>query len=165
MKARRKASPKSLKARATCLGIATAAMLAAGAAQAIPPGQRDFEIDPFTTNSQTLGALSTTSVTVNNGTIARDCMLTFSAETLATFNGSINLGYTIDNGVCSVGGGPSSFYVSANSSKFETSTAVHVKNVPAGIHTISPCIGYNSVNGEGAAQLRARTLIAQCRTR
>ncbi|MBA2491178.1 MAG: hypothetical protein H0V34_05540 [Gammaproteobacteria bacterium] len=42
-------------------------------AQAIPPGQRDFDTGPVSTFSQSLAIVPNTSVTVNNGSSARDC--------------------------------------------------------------------------------------------
>jgi hypothetical protein len=142
------------------------------AAQAIPPNQ--FAVE----EASTVGTTSTSfvlvpgsSVTVNNGTTARNCVIQFSAEARNDEVGdgvAVALaigGSTVGASACSGTGGPGLFHF-AEAMDFETHTAVFVRPVASGISTIRACfiLWDANENGLGTAILANRTLTVECRT-
>lgn len=137
------------------------------AAQAIPPGQKDFDANRVGTRA--LRALVPgTFVTVNND-VARNCVIEFSADALSSdIVGSsserdfVLVGYTIDStnpASCTNAGGPSGF------NGWGAGTAAWVRIIPRGLHTIRACYGVGDVDSDGGqASLLQRSLTAECRT-
>jgi hypothetical protein len=173
MNSKRKTSGRIRKARATYLGlIAGAATLGAGAVHAIPPGQKDVDTNLAIANSTSFVLIPTSSVTVNNGAPARNCIIQFSAETFITPGDAMDLGYAVDStsaSACSSDEGPQTVQF-GNPQPFVTATSVmHVKNIPPGIHTIKPCFRAKDLNFGGGsvgaeATLGPRALTVQCKT-
>ena len=144
-------------------------------AQAIPAGQRDCDtisagitlgLSGFVAPGQ-FEIVPNTSVTVNNGTVARNCIITFSTEVQTSFNDLTVLGYTIDSpnpANCQVIG-PDSFHVGAIN-PFETATHMGVKTIGAGTHTIRLCFLAGDLNANGSATTNFwfRCLAVECRT-
>jgi hypothetical protein len=135
--------------------------------QAIPPGQRDIDFDEVNTTSPTFVPVPNSIVTVNNGSTPANCILHFSANTTVTPNDQVIFGYAVDLGVCSATGGPDFFHYSEGQELYETRTAVHVRAIPAGIHTITPCFAVADRDLDGIAQVffEFRALTVECRTR
>lgn len=140
----------------------TLGMLATPAAQAIPPNQRDFNATTVrTTNSTTGVPVPGTFVTVNND-VPRTCVIQFSADAISTVNDLVLVGYTVDSAspaACTQTGGPGGF------AGVGASTAVWVRAIPRGLHTIRACFGVGDLEGNGGrATLLTRSLTVECRT-
>lgn len=121
-------------------------MLATPAAQAIPPNQRDFNANTVrTANTTTRVLVPGTFVTVNND-VARNCVIQFSADAVSTVNDLVLVGYTVDSmspAACTQAGGPGAFAGNG------AGTAVWVRPIPRGLHTIRACFGVGDLEGNG----------------
>ena len=129
-------------------------------AVAIPTTQRDVEVGEVVTSSSTFVLVPNSSVTINNGSSARNVVVTFSAEARVVAGG-IELGYDLDGAGCFKQAGPTAFSANA-ADDYEAATAVHVIPLGPGVHTIRPC--FRSPNST-AVLLRDRVLIAEGRTK
>lgn len=139
-------------------------------AQAIPAGQRDVELVEVSTSSESFVLVPNTSVTVNNGATARNCVIQFSADALNDqVNDHVNVAFAIGSSnvsaaSCSAVGGPEFFYTSSVP-LINTATTVHVRNVGTGINTIKACYRLVDEPGDGGtASLLQRALTVECRT-
>jgi hypothetical protein len=110
------------------------------------------------------------SVTVNNGTTARPCVIQFSADARTAPAGDrIIVGFaigasTVGASACALVGNPAFFQVSSTN-LLETATTVHVRDVGAGIRTVKACFALNDVTGNGGnAVLESRLLTVECGT-
>ena len=125
----------------------------------IPNSQRDVEVGQVSTSSTGFVLVPNTAVTIDNGSSARNVVVTFSAEAATEGNAGLDLGYDLDGAGCFKQAGPTAFQTGII---FETSTAVHVIPLGRGVHTIRAC--FRSNNGL-AVFLRDRALIAEGRTK
>lgn len=161
-------------AKATGFAAAVLAVFLSTAAQAIPPNQ--FDVDEATivsATSLTQFELANLTVTVNND-VARHCVIQFSAEARNTQAGDgVGVGLAIDGGVraCSASFGPNLFHFAERGTPdaVETHTAVFVRRIPAGTHTIRACFRLLNLNPTPVefqtADLLDRILTVECRTR
>jgi hypothetical protein len=133
-------------------------------AGAIPTAQRDVEVGSIVMTSSTSFVLvPNSSVTINNGSSARNVVVTFSAE--AHVNGPgvrMDLGYSLDGAGCFIQAGPTEFSAN-NVGQFAVSTAVHVIPLGSGVHRIQACFRSNS--SLRFVELKDRMLIAEGRTK
>jgi len=146
----------------TLIGAAVIAgtVLSWQSAYAIPAGQRSCSVDGtgganvITTTAgggiPALGdfkAITGMSVTVNNGTAARNVVLQFSADAGVDVDAEIRLGYTID-------GGPITFFGPQNLANhtqyWENRNNMSVAPIAAGIHTIKAYWRVSGVAGKAA---------------
>lgn len=120
--------------------------------------QADCDFDEVSVASSS-GVVKITSsvVTVNNGTTARECVLQFSTETWGSTDTTIAyLRYSVDGGAC-VTAGPN---VLQWGTYRETITSIATLNLGAGVHNVSPCFSTNE-----QAWLGWRCLTVECRTK
>lgn len=123
--------------------------------------QQDFETGLVQTTSTSFVPVPNTSVTINNGSRARNVVVTFSAEALGNGFTTLELGYSLDGAGCfQQAGGPTDF--SASQTNFGAATAVHVIPLGTGAHTIQACFRSDTGN---FVYLKDRTLIAEGRTK
>jgi hypothetical protein len=157
--------------KATAVGALVLGVCLPPSAQAIPPNQFDVESNNRVfTGSEGFVLVPGSSVTVNNGTIARNCVIQFSAEASVSLLGEGVLvglaigGSGVSASACSSAGGPEFFHI--RSGFQETHTAVFVRNIPSGTSTIKACFRVFDVGPDrGAiAFLDDRTLTVECRT-
>ena len=95
-------------------------------------------------------------VSINNGTVSRNVVIQFSAETFVNFGDQMNLDYSIDGGV-PVAIGPEFF---SSDTHEATRTAIGVIKLGPGTHTIQPVI--SSVTGSGVTvEIRCLTVEGQ----
>jgi hypothetical protein len=137
-------------------------------ALSIPGGQRDCDLESAFNTTNAYKIVTDTRVTVNNGDVSRNCIITFSTEVFTSLGDLTLLGYTIDStnpANCQVIG-PQYFHYGASSLFiFETATHMGVKNIGSGTHTIRPCFLAADNNGGGAnSQFGYRCLTVECRT-
>jgi hypothetical protein len=138
---------------------------------AIPANQRDVELDTVQTSSTSFVLVPPTSVTVNNGDIARNCIIQFSANASASqVNEGVDIAFaigtaTVGAGACNTSGGPDFFYVQSSAPDAASATVMHVRNVPSGTRTIKACFRLfdPGIDG-GIAQLATRAMTVECRT-
>ena len=157
-------------------GAAVAALvpgIALPPADVIPTNQRRVATNDFvTTLSQEFVLVSGRSVTVNNGSTARECVIQFSAEAANNELGDgVAVAFAIGgSGVraaaCNTSGGPEFFHLAEEGFEFETHTAVHVRQIGKRTKTVKACFRFRDVNGSGTgeAALDFRTLTVECRT-
>jgi hypothetical protein len=113
-------------------------------------------------NACALGQLETKTsapletVSINSGTVSRNVVIQFSAETFVNFGDQMNLDYSIDGGV-PVAIGPEFF---SSDTHEATRTAIGVIKLGPGTHTIQPVI--SSVTGSGVTvEIRCLTVEGQ----
>lgn len=134
------------------------------AADAVTPditsAQRDCDLSFASTSSTAYVTVPNSSVTVNNGTVARNCVIQFSSEALTgNADERILIRFKIDGGSCTAYG-PEYFH---SGTETETHTAIGVTTLSSGSHTIQPC--YRTSNGSSSATLEYRCLTVECRTK
>jgi hypothetical protein len=144
-----------------------ALILCASAVHAIPPNQKDTDVDFVTTTSETFVLVPNTSVTVNND-VTRNCIIQFNAEAASSDNDGTMVAHKVDAAPCTAVGGPVLFQ-SDTVSGGAAHTATWVRHIGAGLNTIRVCYaledGANNQNSDGGtAQLRRRSLTVECRT-
>jgi len=156
--------------KATAVGALVLGVCLPPSAQAILPNQFDVESNLVFTSSESFVLVPGSSVTVNNGTTARNCVIQFSADAAVSLLGEGVLvglaigGSGVGASTCSSAGGPEFFHI--RSGFQETQTAVFVRNIPSGTSTIKACFRVFDVGPDrGAiAFLDDRTLTVECRT-
>jgi hypothetical protein len=135
-------------------------------AQAIPTGQKDCETNAVNTSSTSFVIVPNSSVTVNNGNTARQCVIQFSTEVRTSVGDQTFLRYTIDStnpANCNFIG--PEFFHAGESNLIETHTQMGVRNIGAGTHTIRPCFSANDGNLDGATStFFIRCMTVECRT-
>jgi hypothetical protein len=143
-----------------CLGV--------NLALSIPSGQRDCDTSVVKTNSLGIYTIVTgSSVTVNNGSTARQCIIQFSTEVTTTAGDQTTLAYTIDstNPANCIAIGPELFHAGNPYGLTETVTHIGVRNIGTGTHIIRPCLQTLDGNGGGAtSEFFFRCLTVECRT-
>lgn len=135
--------------------------------EAIPANQRDIDLTVFETNVAALAIVPNTSVTVNNGSSARQCIIQFSAEFSTEPGDNVRARPIVDSTNilnCTVAG-PESVYT-ADTDRFETRTLNWVRQVGTGMHTVRACIVTDDANNNGTRRtfVAFRTLTVECRT-
>jgi hypothetical protein len=140
-------------------------------AQAIPSNQRDVEFGTFNqTTLNTFQIVPNTSVTVNNGSSARHCIIQFSTEVRTERADSVRMHPIFDstnaNLTNCVLAGPEDVYTSASDLALETRTVNWVRQLGAGTHTVRVCAMTLDQNSSTTATTRLffRTLTIECRT-
>ena len=128
----------------------------------IPTSQQDCDLDQHSTISQTYGFVPGSIVTVQNGSLLRQCVIQFSATVSSPSDDLIGITYSIDGGACTTFG-PEAFHEGSNT---ETHTNISVVQLGQGVHTIQPCWVLIDLDfsGGGTAYLAQRCLIVECRT-
>jgi hypothetical protein len=129
---------------------------------AIPSNQVSVSTSVVSTSS-TLFVNLGAPVTIDNGTSTRNVVITYSAEVRVSDVGDVFvLGTRVDSGPCSALGSGAF----ARSTLTEIRTAVFVRSIGAGTHTIQPCFRV-SPDGDGAQVIQSfvRTLIVEGRTK
>ncbi|HEX3035914.1 MAG TPA: hypothetical protein VHT73_12440 [Thermodesulfobacteriota bacterium] len=132
-------------------------------AQAINASQRDCSFSSRGFNSTSYIVDPDISVSVNNGTSTRNCILTYSSEVGATPGDQVSVAYKVDGVACTVNG-PEYFHIGNTSSQFETHTNVTVRTLGPGAHTIIPCLRFNDLGGGGNGTVIFRCMTVECRT-
>ena len=147
---------------ALILGLSFAVMRG-GVAWAIPSSQADCDFDEVSTTSFVPAQVPNSIVSVNNGFLARTCIIQFSSQG-GTFPTSeqIRIRYSVDGGACT-SFGPEEHLFPSNI--IDTLTNISVLDLGPGKHTIQPC--FSRSGGAGApptAILQNRCLTVECRT-
>ena len=130
-------------------------------AVALPNTQRDVEVGGVSTSSTTFGFVPNSSITIDNGSSARNVVVTFSAQAKVGLGGWLELGYDLDGAGCFEQAGPT-FFSANHEDILAVSTAVHVIPLGRGVHTVRPC--FRSPTGHLGIP-RVRVLIAEGRTK
>jgi hypothetical protein len=140
-------------------------------AQAIPPNQRDVDFASFNQSAiTTYQIIPNTSVTVNNGSTARHCIIQFSTEISAETVDRVRIHPIFDstnaNPTNCVLAGPEDVYTSATHAAIETRTVNWIRQLGAGTHTVRVCAQTLDLNLSGTAStnFHYRTLTIECRT-
>lgn len=139
-------------------------------AQAIPSNQGDCDSGSVTITSDSFSFVPGSVVTVDNGTVSRTVIITFSATATILQDedqtgyeppgvGTIHLAYSIDGGACT-SVGPTAFYSGRSDDGIgaATSTNVSVRTLGSGIHTIRPCFRPTGNNEVGSISGRCLTV-------
>ena len=145
-------------------------------AQPIPLAQRDVESNEVSTTSHNFVLVPNTSVAVNNGDVARECIIHLSSNAVVNqdtgvtdINDGIDVAFaigaaTVGAGACSVSGGPEFFYMQS-SGVGGSATVMHVRNVGSGTRTIKACYRLFEPQADGSiARLFRRAMTVECRT-
>jgi len=135
-----------------------------GAAEAIPAPQRACAFD-FVGITQADGfqPITGTGVTISNGTVAREVVVTLSADLGVDTGAEVRLGYSIDGGAPQENVfGPANL---ANHQEFfEARMIMGVIPIAAGNHTIQPFWRVSGALGTNAT-IDARCFVAEGRTK
>jgi hypothetical protein len=132
--------------------------------QALPSPQGRCAFDSIQTNSTTAPQdIPGLSVTVNNGSVARNAIVQLSADTGVDTNAEVRVSYRID-------GGPprEDVFGPANLANhqefFEARTVIALIPLPAGTHTITPVWRVSGAAGKNAF-MDSRCMTVESRTR
>jgi hypothetical protein len=131
----------------------------------VPASQKDVDFNVVSFNNPFYVVIPNTSVMIDNGTSARNVIVTFSADARVTdTNGGDLLLYavSVDGGACFIAG-PQNL---AWSTSWDAHTIVYVPSLASGVHTIRPCLRIlPDSDGAQIAEVGFRSLTVEGRTK